>query len=121
MKTFARDINNKPDYSGFTTSLWPRRNGIDHKRKGQEWLGCANKSEREKFEYQHGVRFSEFYRLLYFDPVRMHLTDAMHNLMLCMILFFLTTRLQLVERIWSLNVNNPCLWGNVSFEQRRFW
>ena len=50
---------------------------------GAKWLNeCSTKKERETIEFEHGVRYSELSRLPYFDPVRMHLIDPMHNLML---------------------------------------
>ena len=33
-------------------------------------------------ESSHGVQYSEFYRLLYFNPIRMHVVDPMHYLFL---------------------------------------
>ena len=33
-------------------------------------------------EKKYGVRYSELFRLSYFDPIRMHVIDPMHNLLL---------------------------------------
>ena len=40
------------------------------------------KADVEAFEAEHGVRYSELFRLSYYDPVRMHVVDPMHNLLL---------------------------------------
>ena len=82
MKSFPRDENNKPDYSGYDDLNWPPRDGEEHKRLGKQWLSSINKTSRESLEFDKGVRFSELFRLSYFDPIRMHLIDPMHNLML---------------------------------------
>ena len=39
-------------------------------------------TERKKLEKDYGVRYSELHRLSYFDPIRMHVVDPMHNLLL---------------------------------------
>ena len=83
LKSFPRDADNQPDYSGFDDDAWLERQGLEHKSLGKKWLnGCSTKKEREEIEFQHGVRYSELFRLPYFDPIRMHLIDPMHNLML---------------------------------------
>jgi len=58
------------------------RDGTHHKEMGMNWLTRENKKEREVIEFNHGARFSELFRLPYFNPVSMHLIDPMHNLML---------------------------------------
>ena len=82
LKSFPRDSNNRPDYSGYDDDNWPQRCGEQHKELGEEWLYSINKTTREKHEFNNGVRYSQLFRLPYFDPVRMHLIDPMHNLML---------------------------------------
>lgn len=81
-KEFKRDENNQPNYGGYNTESWTARKGDHHKEKGEEWLNGKNKSEREKLEFDEGVRYSELFRLPYYDPIRMHVIDPMHNLML---------------------------------------
>lgn len=82
LKTFPRDQTNRPDYSGYDDHEWTLRDGDMHKELGEEWRNALNKKSRDYIEFNHGVRFSELFRLPYFDPVKMHLVDPMHNLML---------------------------------------
>ena len=63
-KRFPRiEFGAKPDYSGFD-------------------LHSPTKTERVEKESKYGIRFSEFHRLPYFDPIKMHAVDPMHNLFL---------------------------------------
>ena len=39
-------------------------------------------SERDQIEREFGIRYSELLRLPYFDIIRCHLVDPMHNLFL---------------------------------------
>ena len=82
LKEFTRDSSNRPDYSGYDTDSWPPRCGIDHKAFGATWLLCATKEEQTKLQQRCGVRFSQLFKLPYFDPILMHVIDPMHNLML---------------------------------------
>ena len=43
---------------------------------------AATKTEKMKMESDYGVRYSYLFELPYFDPVRMHVVDPMHNLLL---------------------------------------
>ncbi|KAJ7598689.1 hypothetical protein C8J56DRAFT_708797, partial [Mycena floridula] len=56
---------------------FPLRDGEEHRRKCYEWKGLSP-AERQAFFTEHGVRWSEFARLPYFDPVRMTVLDPMH-------------------------------------------
>jgi len=82
LKSFPRDERNRPDYSGYTCDQWILRKGSTHKELALDWLHSVNKKERHEIEFNHGVKFSELFRLPYFDPIRMHVVDPMYNLML---------------------------------------
>ena len=47
-----------------------------------QWLLCTNKQERDEHVSETGVRWSELYRLNYFDPVKFMVVDPMHCLFL---------------------------------------
>ena len=47
-----------------------------------ESLQCSTQEQKSNFESEHGVRYSELFRLPYYDPIRMHVIDPMHNLLL---------------------------------------
>lgn len=62
---------------------WEKRNDQEHRRRIREIrLKAASELEKYKLEIDKGVRFSELLRLYYFDIVRMHIVDPMHNLLL---------------------------------------
>ena len=50
-------------------------------------------NERDEFFSKHGVRWFEFARLPYFDPIRMTIIDPMHNLLIGMYMLFSFTML----------------------------
>ena len=82
-KTFERKgFNDKPDYSGWDYSNWVKRDGLQHKRDALETLRKQTKTSRAELESKTGVRYSELFRLPYFDPIRFHVIDPMHNLLL---------------------------------------
>ena len=57
----------------FNRSSWKKRNKSEHAPTGKA---------REQVERQFSIRYSELLRLPYFDVVRCHLVDPMHNLFL---------------------------------------
>lgn len=67
----------------YSQGFQPRTN--DEQRKLQrEYLECPNKSAREEFVKRSATRWSELYRLPYFDVCEMIVVDPMHNLFLGM-------------------------------------
>ncbi len=83
MKTFPREsFGSKPDYSGFDYESWVPRSGDQHKALARETLTAQTKTIKERMESASGVRYSEFFRLSYFDPIASHVVDPMHNLLL---------------------------------------
>lgn len=72
----------KKDYSGFDRDNWTARNNCTHRLDVSKTIACLTITDREKKESELGVRYSEFLRLPYFDPVRMLIIDPMHCLYL---------------------------------------
>lgn len=60
---------------------YPRRTNAEVRRLAAEYQ-TLEPEDREDFFREHGVRWSEFVRLPYFDMVRMGVIDPMHNLFL---------------------------------------
>lgn len=82
-KEFSRtSFGSKPDYSGFDTSLWEPRCCEETKQQALNVCQGKTQTERESLSSMYGVRYSELHSLPYFDPVRMHVVDPMHNLFL---------------------------------------
>lgn len=68
------------DYSNFDTSTWIPRKKLTQRRLAHDWFNQATKTARTEFLSNHGVRWSEVWRLKYFDPIRCSVVDPMHNL-----------------------------------------
>jgi len=48
----------------------------------KQWLSCTNNQNRKNHVKSTGIRWSELYRLKYFDPVIFMVVDPMHCLFL---------------------------------------
>ena len=70
------------DYSGFNRSSWPKRTIEFHRQVVEHVKNADTLSSCETVEREAGVRHSDLLRLPYFDIVRCHLVDSMHNLFL---------------------------------------
>jgi hypothetical protein len=75
-------FSDSPDYSGFDRQNWPVRDLKVHREKAMQSIQAKTKSARDTIEREIGVRYSELLRLPYFDIVRGHQVDPMHNLFL---------------------------------------
>ena len=70
------------DLGSFDEKDWTPRNGFEHKVLGLSLSSCSTADEVKAIEKENGVRYSELFCLPYFDPVKMHVVDPMHNLFL---------------------------------------
>lgn len=80
--------NGNRSIGGFDESKWTERNGDEHRSTAFSLLACKTLAERSEMERQGGVRYSDLYRLPYYDPIRNHVIDPMHNIFLGMIIYF---------------------------------
>jgi hypothetical protein len=80
-------------FCGFCTQMKANINSIDYwtwkKRSGQEireiaenWRDASSMSERKQIFKEFGIRWSELFRLPYWDPAAQTVIDGMHNLFL---------------------------------------
>ena len=82
-KEFPRKaFGDRPDYSGYDADNFRPRYGMAHKLRAKEIQNAKTKTERAALEKKYGVRYSYLFELPYYDPVRMHVIDPMHNLLL---------------------------------------
>lgn len=70
------------DLNDSFASLGKRRTGEEICQSAQLYLNAENEKERKEIVSTTGIRWSELYRLPYFDPSRMVVVDSMHNLFL---------------------------------------
>jgi hypothetical protein len=68
--------------SNVLSTATPVRTRLEHIRLAKEYSILETAVERAKFAKIHGVRWTEFARLHYFDPVRMVIIDPMHCILL---------------------------------------
>lgn len=70
------------DLNDSFASLGKRRTGEEIRESAQLYLDADNEKERKETVTTTGIRWSELYRLPYFNPSRMVVVDCMHNLFL---------------------------------------
>lgn len=81
LKEFPQTRENKADYSGFEYDQWLLRSKEQHLFYAQKAQQAKSKAEQSRLEGIYGARYSRLHELPYFDPVRMHLIDSMHNIL----------------------------------------
>ncbi|KZP07470.1 hypothetical protein FIBSPDRAFT_665001, partial [Athelia psychrophila] len=59
---------------------WVPRNSDALQHVAYAWRDATSKAERDTIFAKFGVRWSELWRLPYYDPIRMLIIDGMHNL-----------------------------------------
>ena len=75
-------FGSKPDYSGFNVDEWEERNYEEQLRIVNSAKAASTASAQLVLEQTYGARYSELLRLSYFNVVRHHVIDPMHNLFL---------------------------------------
>ena len=89
----------KIDFGGFNSC--PLRTEEDHRQQAFSAMNEKTQTSREKIEKRFGSRFTSFMHLPYFDCVRFHVIDPMHNL-------FLGTSKYVLKNIW-LSDSSPLI------------
>ena len=72
----------KLDYSGYERRSWPLRNLTQHKEAATQYSTAKTPVEQQRLLSKDGVRYSLLLELPYFNPIRFHVIDPMHNLLL---------------------------------------
>ena len=81
MKEFP-STGDKIDYSRFDCDTWTSRNSEDQRIIGNEFKNSKTLSACNEIRKQYGVKHSVLLELPYFDIVRYHVIDPMHNIFL---------------------------------------
>lgn len=66
------------DMENFDINSWPKRDPVDSKRIAFEWRNAESTSSRDKIFKEYGLRWSEFWRLDYWDAISFTTIDTMH-------------------------------------------
>ena len=72
----------KLNYSGFEHTEWTPRNMERHRIISKTYQKAKTKSEQAFIVKTNGKKYSVLLELPYFNMVRFHVVDAMHNLLL---------------------------------------
>jgi hypothetical protein len=67
---------------GLFFSEFPERTAQEHRQLAEEHRNLGTQAEKEAFFATHGVHWTEFARLKYFDIIKWTVVDPMHNLLL---------------------------------------
>ena len=78
----SRSFGQKLDYSGYNKQHWPARTLSTHKKAATQYSMAKTPAEQKRILSKFGVRYSSLLDLPYFDPIRFHVIDPMHNLLL---------------------------------------
>lgn len=70
------------DIENLDPSTWPPRTNANHRYWATKWRDAQSMEERDAIFKEHGVRWSEFLRLTYWDAVRYIVIDSMHAMYL---------------------------------------
>ena len=81
-KLFPGGFAVKKDYSGYNRTTWTKRSKEKHNRHSVKLLDCSTRKQYEEKAKQYGIHYSILTKLDYFDAVRFHIIDPMHNLFL---------------------------------------
>ena len=90
-KAFLDTVTSKIDFSEFDPC--PPRNNHSHREQAQETLNQTTAGDKASVEQKCGTRYSELMLLPYFDYVRFHIIDPIHNL-------FTGTAKHVMKNIW---------------------
>lgn len=82
LKCFPSVSSFNINYSGFERDEWQPRDLTTHISIVKQAKNASSQSEQANVEKKIGARYSELLRLPYFDIIRCHLVDPMHNLYL---------------------------------------
>ena len=68
--------------TGFDCDSWETRSSEKHKRDALHSKNVVTATMKKETEKETGAHFLELYRLPYYEPIRMHTVNPMHNLYL---------------------------------------
>lgn len=77
---FPRSFQEGANYSNFDMDSWIPRTKAYHENALKKIKKCKTKTEQKRIESYYGCRYSVLTKLSYWDPVRHHVIDPMHNL-----------------------------------------
>ncbi|KZP10218.1 hypothetical protein FIBSPDRAFT_683853, partial [Athelia psychrophila] len=70
----------KEHINNINPSKWTQRDVNILRNAAEQWRDADSKAQRDALFKKYGVRWSELWRLPYYNPIRMLVIDGMHNL-----------------------------------------
>jgi hypothetical protein len=67
---------------------WEPRNRDHMMGIAESWLNASSEEQREEIYKKHGIRWSELWRLPYYNPIKQIVVDPMHCLLLGLVLYY---------------------------------
>ena len=81
-KFFTGNVAQGFDFSGYVMSSWRPRDNQQHRINAKATKVALTKTAQSNLESQYGLRYTVLLELPYFNIVRQHIVDPMHNLFL---------------------------------------
>ena len=75
-------FSEKPNYGGYDRKSWQLRTNEDHRKSAEKVRLASTETAKTSLEHQTGARYSQLFRLEYYDCIRFLIIDPMHNLLL---------------------------------------
>ncbi len=72
----------KDDIDDIDTFSWQTRTLDEHRKQAEAWRDAVSEEARQALFDTHGIRYSEFLRLPYWDPTKYTVIDPMHAILL---------------------------------------
>ena len=72
----------RDEINNLSVETWQKRTREELAQHAAAWRDAPNKTTRKKLYKKNGVRWSEFWRLSYWDPTKFVVIDGMHSLFL---------------------------------------
>ncbi|KAH9910946.1 uncharacterized protein B0H18DRAFT_842146, partial [Fomitopsis serialis] len=72
----------KEDINNVNPETWTMKTREELLEHAIAWRDAPNKTTQKKLYKKHGVRWSELWRLSYWDPTKLVVIDGMHTLFL---------------------------------------
>jgi hypothetical protein len=85
------------DINNLDVGSWEPRSCEEHVNLALKWRDASQEAQRIEITRKYGIRYSEFLRLPYFDPIRNLCVDPMHT-------FFLRILSHHCQDIWGMDV-----------------
>lgn len=82
LRHFDIVVGQPTDYGGYDRKTWELRTNKHHRESGESYRSAATKAARKAIAKDTGVKYCILNDLHYFDCVRFHIIDPMHNLLL---------------------------------------